>query len=125
MDLTFTLADLTATSACELGLYTVLRERMRRQATRPTPEESERAREAYRECLRVLTEGGAVGGEQTDGTARPVPLVATSAAGLTYTVELDRLEYVPETAPPESSAPRTWVRRRIGRCCAAPWRRTC
>ena len=92
MDLTFTLADLTATSACELGLYTVLRERMRRQATRPTPEESERAREAYRECLRALTEGGAVGGEQTDGTAHPVLLVVTSAAGLTYTVELDRLD---------------------------------
>lgn len=92
MDLTFTLADLTATSACELGLYTVLRERMRRQATRPTPEESERAREAYRECLRVLTEGGAVSGEHAGGTARPVPLVATSAAGLTYTVELDRLD---------------------------------
>ena len=92
MDLTFTLADLTATSACELGFYTALRERMRRQATRPTLEESERAREAYRECLRVLTEGGAVGGEQTDGTAHPVPLVATSAAGLTYTVELDRLD---------------------------------
>ena len=98
MDLTFTLADLTATSACELGLYTVLRERMRRQATRQTPEESERAREAYRECLRALTEGGMVGGERTDGTARPVPLVATSAAGLTYTVELDRLEYVPENS---------------------------
>ena len=97
MDLTFTLADLTATSACELGLYTVLRERMRRQATRPTPEESERAREAYRECLRVLTAcgmvgSGVVGGEQTDGTAHPMPLAATSAAGLTYTVELDRLE---------------------------------
>ena len=105
MDLTFTLADLTATSACELGLYTVLRERMRRQATRPTPEESERAREAYRECLRVLTEGGAVGGEQTDGTAHPVPLVATSAAGLTYTVELDRLEYaVTNGAPADSTA---------------------
>lgn len=103
MDLTFTLADLTATSACELGLYTVLRERMRRQATRPTPEESERAREVYRECLRALTAGGmvdsgVVGGEQTDGTAHPVPLVATSAAGLTYTVELDRLEYVPENS---------------------------
>ena len=93
MDLTFTLADLTATSACELGLYTVLRERMRRQATRPTPEESERAREAYRECLRALAEGGMVGGEHAGGTARPVPLVATSAAGLTYTVELDRLEH--------------------------------
>ena len=105
MDLTFTLADLTATSACELGLYTVLRERMRRQATRPTPEESERAREAYRECLRVLTEGGAVGGEQTDGTAHPVPLVATSATGLTYTVELDRLECaVTNGAPADSTA---------------------
>lgn len=105
MDLTFTLADLTATSACELGLYTVLRERMRRQATRPTPEESERAREAYRECLRVLTEGGAVGGEQTDGTAHPVPLVATSAAELTYTVELDRLECaVTNGAPADSTA---------------------
>lgn len=110
MDLTFTLADLTATSACELGLYTELRERMRRQATRPTPEESERAREAYRECLRALTAGGMVGsgvvsGEQTDGTAHPVPLVATSAAGLTYTVELDRLEYaVTNGAPADSTA---------------------
>ena len=110
MDLTFTLADLTATSACELGLYTVLRERMRRQATRPTPEEPERAREVYRECMRVLAEGGmvgsgAVGGEQTDGTARPVPLVATSAAGLTYTVELDRLECaVTNGAPADSTA---------------------
>ena len=103
MDLTFTLADLTATSACELGLYTVLRERMRRQATRPTPEESERAREAYRECLRALTEGGAVGGEQTDGTAHPVPLVATSAAGLTYTVELDRLECAVTNGAPENN----------------------
>ena len=97
MDLTFTLADLTATSACELGLYTVLRERMRRQATRPTPEESERAREAYRECLRALTAGGMVGsgvvsGEHAGATAHPVPLVATSAAELTYTVELDRLD---------------------------------
>ena len=110
MDLTFTLADLTATSACELGLYTVLRERMRRQATRPTPEESERAREVYRECLRTLTAGGmvgsgAVGDEQTDGTAHPVPLVATSAAGLTYTVELDRLECaVTNGAPADSTA---------------------
>ena len=103
MDLTFTLADLTATSACELGLYTVLRERMRRQATRPTPEEPERAREVYRECLRVLTEGGAVGGEQTDGTAPPVPLVATSAAGLTYTVELDRLECAVTNGAPENN----------------------
>ena len=103
MDLTFTLADLTATSACELGLYTVLRERMRRQAARPTPEESERAREAYRECLRALTEGGAVGGEQTDGTAHPVPLVATSAAGLTYTVELDRLECAVTNGAPENN----------------------
>ena len=108
MDLTFTLADLTATSACELGLYTVLRERMRRQATRPTPEESERAREVYRECLRVLTEGGAVGGgvvsgECAGGTAHPVPLVATSAAGLTYTVELDRLECAVTNGAPENN----------------------
>lgn len=103
MDLTFTLADLTATSACELRLYTELQERAQKQSARPAPEKSERAREAYRECLRVLTEGGVVGagmvgGERTDGTARPVPLVATSAAGLTYTVELDRLEYVPENS---------------------------
>ena len=110
MDLTFTLADLTATSACELGLYTELRERMRRQAARPTPEESERAREAYRECLRALTAGGMVGsgvvsGEHAGGTARPVPLVATSAAGLTYTVELDHLEYaVTNGAPADSTA---------------------
>lgn len=97
MDLTFTLADLTATSACELGLYTELREHAQKQTARPTPEKSERAREAYRECLRVLAEGGTVGsgvvsGEHAGGTARPVPLVATSAAGLTYTVELDRLD---------------------------------
>lgn len=102
MDLTFTLADLTATSACELRLYTELRERAQKQSARPTPEKSERAREAYRECLRVLTEGGIVGsavvgsgvvsGEHAGGTARPVPLVATSAAGLTYTVKLDRLD---------------------------------
>ncbi len=107
MDLTFTLADLTATSVCELRLYTELRERAQKQSAHPTPEKSERAREAYRECLRVLTEGGMVssgaggagvvgsgmvGGEHADGAARPVPLVATSAAGLTYTVELDRLE---------------------------------
>lgn len=103
MDLTFTLADLTATSTCELRLYTELQERAQKQSARPTAEKSERAREAYRECLRVLTEGGVVGagmvgGERTDGTARPVPLVATSAAGLTYTVELDRLEYVPENS---------------------------
>ena len=108
MDLTFTLADLTATSACELGLYTVLRERMRRQATRPTPEESERAREAYRECLRALTAGGMVGsgvvsGEHAGSTARPVPLVATSAAGLTYTVELDRLECAVTNGAPENN----------------------
>ena len=93
MDLTFTLADLTATSACELRLYTELQERAQKQSARPTVEKSERAREAYRECLRVLAEGGMVGGEHADGTARPVPLVATSAAGLTYTVELDRLEH--------------------------------
>lgn len=103
MDLTFTLADLTATSACELRLYTELQERAQKQSAHPTVEKFERAREAYRECLRVLTEGGVVGagmvgGERTDGTAHPVPLVATSAAGLTYTVELDRLEYVPENS---------------------------
>lgn len=98
MDLTFTLADLTATSACELRLYTELQERAQKQSARPTPEQSERAREAYRECLRVLTEDGVIGGEHAGGTARPVPLVATSAAGLTYTVELDRLEYVPENS---------------------------
>lgn len=97
MDLTFTLADLTATSTCELRLYTELQERAQKQSAHPTPEKFERAREAYRECLRVLAEGGMVGsgmvgGEHADGTARPVPLVATSAAGLTYTVELDRLE---------------------------------
>ena len=97
MNLTFTLADLTATSACEMRLYTELRERAQKQSARPAPEKSERAREAYRECLRVLTEGGMVGcgvvsGEHAGGTARPVPLVATSAAGLTYTVELDRLD---------------------------------
>lgn len=108
MDLTFTLADLTATSACELRLYTELQERAQKQSARPTAEKSERAREAYRECLRALAEGGmvsagaassgVVGGEHAGGTARPVPLVATSAAGLTYTVELDRLEYVPENS---------------------------
>lgn len=116
MDLTFTLADLTATSACEMGLYTELRERMRRQATRPTPEESERAREAYRECLRALAEGGMVGsavvgsgvvsGEHAGGTARPVPLVATSAAGLTYTVELDRLDCPATDSTAESGTAR-------------------
>lgn len=92
MDLTFTLADLTATSACELRLYTELRERAQKQSAHPTPEKLERAREAYRECLRALTAGGMVGGEHSGGTAPPVPLVATSAAGLTYTVELDRLD---------------------------------
>lgn len=105
MDLTFTLADLTATSACELRLYTELRERAQKQTARPAPEKSERAREAYRECLRVLTEGGVVTGEHAGGKARPVPLVATSAAGLTYTVELDRLEYaVTNGAPTDSTA---------------------
>lgn len=103
MDLTFTLADLTATSACELRLYTELQERAQKQSAHPAPEKSERAREAYRECLRVLTEGGMVGsgvvtGEHAGGKARPVPLAATSAAGLTYTVELDRLEYSPENS---------------------------
>lgn len=102
MDLTFTLTDLTATSACELRLYTELRERAQKQSARPTPEKFERAREAYRERLQVLTEGGmvgsgvvsgeVVGGEHSGGTAHPVPLVATSAAGLTYTVELDHLD---------------------------------
>ena len=116
MDLTFTLADLTATSACELRLYTELWERAQKQSAHPTPEKSERAREAYRECLRVLTEGGMVGNEVVDsgvvssehagGTARPVPLVATSAAGLTYTVELDRLEYSPENSTAESNTAR-------------------
>ena len=105
MDLTFTLADLTATSACELRLYAELQERAQKQTARPAPEKSERAREAYRECLRVLTEGGAVGGEHAGGKAHPVPLVATSAAGLTYTVELDRLEYaVTNGAPADSTA---------------------
>lgn len=97
MDLTFTLADLTATSACEMRLYTELQERAQKQSARPTDSELERAREAYRECLRALTAGGmvgsgVVGGEHAGGKARPVPLVATSAAGLTYAVELDRLE---------------------------------
>lgn len=96
MDLTFTLADLTATSACELRLYTELRECAQKQSALP-PEKSERAREAYRECLRVLTEGGMVSSgvvdsEHAGGTARSVSLVATSEEGLTYTVELDRLE---------------------------------
>ena len=111
MNLTFTLADLTATSACELRLYTELRERAQKQSSRPTPEKSERAREAYRECLRALTAGGMVGcgvgsSEHAGGTARPVPLVATSAAGLTYTVELDRLEYSPENSTSESNTAR-------------------
>ena len=111
MDLTFTLADLTATSACELRLYTELRERVQNQSVYPTPEKSERAREAYRECLRVLTEGGMVGcgvvsGEHAGGTARPVPLVATSAAGLTYTVELDRLERPAADSTAESNTAR-------------------
>lgn len=116
MDLTFTLADLTATSACEMRLYTELRERAQKQSAHPTHEKLERAREAYRECLRVLTEGGMVGsavvgsgvvsGEHSGGTPRPVPLVATSAAGLTYTVELDRLEYSPENSTAESNTAR-------------------
>ena len=105
MDLTFTLADLTVTSACELRLYTELQERAQKQTARPAESELERAREAYRECLRVLTEGGVVTGEHAGGTARPVPLAATSAAGLTYTVELDRLEYaVTNGAPADSTA---------------------
>lgn len=110
MDLTFTLADLTATSACELRVYTELRECAQKQSALP-PEKSERAREAYRECLRVLTEGGmvssgVVGGEHAGGTARPVPLVATSAAGLTYTVELDRLDCPVADSTAESNTAR-------------------
>ena len=108
MDLTFTLADLTATSACELRLYTELRERAQKQSAHPTPEKLERAREAYRECLRTLTAGGmvgggVVGGEDAGGTAHPLPLVATSAAGLTYTVELDRLDCPAEDSTAESN----------------------
>lgn len=111
MDLTFTLADLTATSACELRLYTELRERAQKQSAHPTHEKLERAREAYRECLRVLTEGGmvgsaVVGSEHAGGTARPVPLVATSAAGLTYTVELDRLDCPAADSTAESNTAR-------------------
>lgn len=111
MDLTFTLADLTTTSACELRLYTELRERAQKQSAHPTPEKLERAREAYRECLRVLTAGGMVGSgvvssEHAGGTAHPVPLVATSAAGLTYTVELDRFECPAADSTAESNTAR-------------------
>ena len=116
MDLTFTLADLTATSACEMRLYTELRERAQKQSARPTHEKLERAREAYRECLRVLTEGGMVGsavvgsgvvsGDHPGGTVHPLPLVATSAAGLTYTVELDRLDCPAEDSTAESNTAR-------------------
>ncbi|WP_368866514.1 DEAD/DEAH box helicase [Rothia mucilaginosa] len=116
MDLTFTLTDLTATSACELRLYTELRERAQKQSARPAPEKSEHAREAYRECLRALTAGGMVGsavvgsgvvsGEHAGGTAHPVPLVATSAAGLTYTVELDRLDCPAADSTAESNTAR-------------------
>lgn len=116
MDLTFTLADLTATSACELGLYTELQERAQKQTARPAESELERVREAYRECLRVLTEGGMVGsavvgsgvvsGEHPGGTVHPLPLVATSAAGLTYTVELDRLDCPAENSTAESNTAR-------------------
>lgn len=106
MDLTFTLADLTATSACELGLYTELQERAQKQTARPAESELERAREAYRECLRVLTEGGVITGEHAGGTAHPVPLVATSAAGLTYTVELDRLDCLAEDSTAEGNTAR-------------------
>ena len=106
MDLTFTLADLTATSACELRLYTELQERAQKQSARPAPEKSERACEAYRECLRVLTEGGVITGEHADGKARPVPLAATSAAGLTYTVELDRLDCLAEDSTAEGNTAR-------------------
>ena len=102
MDLTFTLADLTATSACEMRLYTELQERAQKQTG--CPAELERAREAYRECLRVLTEGGVVDGERAGSKVRPVPLMATSAAGLTYTGELDRLEYAVTNGAPANSA---------------------
>ncbi len=109
MDLTFTLADLTATSSCEMRLYTELQERAQKQSARPA--ELERAREAYRECLRALTAGGmvgsgVVGGEHAGGTAHPVPLAATSAAGLIYTVQLDRLEYSPENSTAEGNTAR-------------------
>lgn len=111
MDLTFTLADLTATSACELRLYTELQERAQKQSAHPTPEKLDRAREAYRECLRALTAGGmvgsgVVGSEHAGGTARPVPLVAISAAGLTYTVELDRLDCPAADSTAESNTAR-------------------
>ena len=116
MDLTFTLADLTATSACELRLYTELRERAQKQSAHPTHEKLERAREAYRECLRALTAGGMIGSavvgsgvvssEHAGGTAHPVPLVATSAAGLTYTVELDRFECPAADSTAESNTAR-------------------
>lgn len=116
MDLTFTLADLTATSACELRLYTELRERTQKQSAHSTPKKSEHAREAYRECLQALTadgmvDSGVVGSgvvsrEHAGGTARPVPLVATSAAGLTYTVELDRLDCPVADSTAESNTAR-------------------
>ena len=104
MDLTFTLADLTATSACEMRLYTELQERAQKQTG--CPAELERAREAYRECLRVLTEGGVVDGERAGSKVRPVPLMATSAAGLTYTVELDRLDCPVADSTAESNTAR-------------------
>ena len=116
MDLTFTLADLTATSACEMRLYTELWERAQKQSAHSTPEKSERAREAYHECLRALAEGGMVGSavvgsgvvssEHAGGTAHPVPLVATSAAGLTYTVEIDRLDRPVADSTAESNTAR-------------------
>lgn len=119
MDLTFTLADLTATSDCELRLYTELQARARKQSARPTPEKLERARETYRECLRVLTEGGMVGSgvvssEHAGGTAHPVPLVATSAAGLTYTVELDRLDCPAEDSTAEGNTAQIVCTPRLG-----------
>lgn len=104
MDHTFTLADLTATSACEMRLYTELQERAQKQTG--CPAELERAREAYRECLRVLTEGGVVDGERAGSKVRPVPLMATSAAGLTYTVELDRLDCPVADSTAESNTAR-------------------
>ena len=136
MDLTITLADLTATSACELRLYTELRERAQKQPAHLTPREVRARREAYRKCLRALTAGGmvgsgVVGSEHAGGTARPVPLVATSAAGLTYTVELDRLEYFRlRTAPPRAIPPELPRTPHLGEAAhrallRGAWRRTC
>ncbi len=51
MDLTFTLADLTATSACEMRLYTELRERAQKQsAARPPRSPSAPAKRTASAC---------------------------------------------------------------------------